>query len=41
MENVVGVATGLKVVAEQPTEKRILTVLVERKLPLGQVPKES
>jgi hypothetical protein len=41
MENVVGVATSLKVAAGEPTEQRSVTVLVERKLPLDDVPEES
>ncbi len=40
-ENVVGVATSLKVTGGQPTPQQSLTVYVERKLPLDQVPEES
>jgi hypothetical protein len=40
-ENVVGVATSLKVTGGQPTQQQSLTVFVERKLPLDQVPEES
>ena len=40
-QNVVGVASSLKVVGGQPTGQRSLTVLVERKLPLEEVPEES
>ncbi len=40
-ENVVGVAASLKVTGGQPTGQRSLTVFVERKLPLAEVPEES
>jgi hypothetical protein len=40
-ENVVGVATTLKVTEGKPTTTWCLTVLVEKKLPLNRVPKES
>ncbi len=40
-ENVVGVATSVKVTGGQPTQQQSLTVFVERKLPLDQVPEES
>jgi hypothetical protein len=41
MENVVGVATSLKVTKGQPTKEWSLTILVEKKLPKTQVPKSS
>ncbi len=41
LDNVVGVATSLKVTGGQPTNTWSLTVLVEKKLPLSEVPEES
>jgi hypothetical protein len=41
MENVVGVATGLKMTGSKPTNKWSLLVLVEKKLPKSEVPKSS
>jgi hypothetical protein len=41
LDNVVGVATSLKVTGGQPTSTWALTVLVEKKLPLDEVPEES
>ena len=41
LDNVVGVATSLKVTGGQPTSTWSLSVLVEKKLPLGQVAEES
>ena len=41
LENVVGVGTSLKMRAGKPTKQWCLAVLVERKLPLTEVPKES
>ena len=41
LDNVVGVATSLKVTGGQPTTTWSLTVLVEKKLPLNEVPEES
>jgi hypothetical protein len=40
-ENVVGVATSLKVVGGTPTQQPSVTVLVERKLPLDELPEEA
>jgi hypothetical protein len=41
IENVVGVATSLKVTGGQPTEQPSLTVLVERKMAIAEIPEES
>jgi hypothetical protein len=41
LDNVVGVATSLKVTGGQPTTTWSLTVLVEKKLPLNEVAEES
>jgi hypothetical protein len=41
LDHVVGVATSLKVIGGQPTSTWSLTVLVDRKLPLEEVPEES
>jgi hypothetical protein len=40
-DNVVGVATSLKVTGGQPTGTWALTILVEKKLPLDEVPEAS
>jgi hypothetical protein len=41
LENVVGVAVGLKMTAAKPTKKWSIVVLVEKKLPKSEVPKAS
>jgi hypothetical protein len=41
LDNVVGVATSLKVTGGQPTSTWSLSVLVDKKLPLDEVPEES
>jgi hypothetical protein len=41
LDNVVGVAASLKVKGDKPTKKWCLAVLVEKKLPLAEVPKAS
>lgn len=41
LDNVVGVATSLKVTGGEPTEQPSVTVLVERKLPADEVAEES
>ena len=41
LEHVVGVAPSLKMTGEKPTKTWSMTILVEKKLPLGKLPKDA